>query len=407
MAFMTGAPLVPCFIERIGPGRFKACAGEPIVVRRDRPRDEAIQAAAQEFAESAGRARPRRIPSTGITSTATGMRSADTLRSAALSDDRMDPLTHIVVGRAVVAAFDGDGPAARGVAAAAILGALAPDIDIGVALSGWDRYLRVHEVGTHSLAGALATAGLMAAGVRFATRRGGLEPPRRPGIGTPYALLAATAAGAISHLGLDLVSGARIRVGWPFVQQRVSLPLVAMADPWLIGICVAGLLAFWPGGTRLRTVARAILVAATAFLAFKGALLHHALRMSPLATTAFPAVEAQWGSLTNWSIFEHTSTAVRAWAVNSRDRPAVVWLSESVSPDTPLVKASRSLGYLSTIFSVSTSSAFRSRAGAATAARRCCGQTSATAGEKATARPAAASGPAARSALTAGRSHRL
>lgn len=264
----------------------------------------------------------------------------------------MDPLTHIVVGRAVVAAYDGDGPAARGVAAAAILGALAPDIDIGVALFGWDRYLRIHEVGTHSLAGALATAGLMAAGVRFATLRGGGEPALRPGIGTPYALLAATAAGAISHLGLDLVSGARIRVGWPFVQQRVSLPLVAMADPWLIGICVAGLLAFWPGGTRLRTVARAILIAATAFLAFKGALLHHALRMSPLATTAFPAVEAQWGSLTNWSIFEHTSTAVRAWAVNSRDRPAVVWLSESISPDTPLVKASRSLGTVHNFLSV-------------------------------------------------------
>jgi membrane-bound metal-dependent hydrolase YbcI (DUF457 family) len=263
----------------------------------------------------------------------------------------MDPLTHIVVGRAVVAAFDGDRPAARGVAAAAILGALAPDIDLGVALFGWDRYLRVHEVGTHSLAGALGIAALTAAGVRFATR-GGLETRPRFRIGTPYGLLAAATAGATSHLALDLVSGARIRIGWPLIDQRVSLPFVSMADPWLIGICVAGLLALWPGGRHLRTVARAVLVAATVFLAFKGAQLHRALQMSPLATTTLPAVEAQWGSLTNWSIFERTPTSVRAWAVNSRDRPAVVWLSESVGPDTPLVQASRSLGTVDNFLSV-------------------------------------------------------
>jgi lauroyl/myristoyl acyltransferase len=58
---MTGAPLLPCFVERVGPGRFKACAGAPIEVRRDRPRDEAIQAAAQEFANQLG-ARVREHP---------------------------------------------------------------------------------------------------------------------------------------------------------------------------------------------------------------------------------------------------------------------------------------------------------------------------------------------------------
>ena len=61
IAFMTGAPLLPCFVERVGPGRFKACAGVPIEVRRDRPRDEAIQAAAQEFADQLG-ARVREHP---------------------------------------------------------------------------------------------------------------------------------------------------------------------------------------------------------------------------------------------------------------------------------------------------------------------------------------------------------
>ena len=51
MGFMTGAPLVPCFIERTAPGRFRVRPGTPIVVARDRPRDEAIAIAAQQFAD--------------------------------------------------------------------------------------------------------------------------------------------------------------------------------------------------------------------------------------------------------------------------------------------------------------------------------------------------------------------
>jgi KDO2-lipid IV(A) lauroyltransferase len=51
MANLTGAPLVPCFIRRIGRGRFAALPGRPVVVQRELPRDQAIQAAAQEIAD--------------------------------------------------------------------------------------------------------------------------------------------------------------------------------------------------------------------------------------------------------------------------------------------------------------------------------------------------------------------
>ena len=54
MGFMTGSPLLPCFMERLGPGRFKIQAGTPIEVDRNRPRDEAIRAAAQDFADQLG-----------------------------------------------------------------------------------------------------------------------------------------------------------------------------------------------------------------------------------------------------------------------------------------------------------------------------------------------------------------
>jgi KDO2-lipid IV(A) lauroyltransferase len=54
MAFMTGAPLLPCFIERVQPGRFLVRAGVPILVDRNKPRDEAIRTATQDFADQLG-----------------------------------------------------------------------------------------------------------------------------------------------------------------------------------------------------------------------------------------------------------------------------------------------------------------------------------------------------------------
>lgn len=51
MACLSGAPLVPCFIERAAGGRFTVEPGEPIVVAADAPRDQAIQRATQQFAD--------------------------------------------------------------------------------------------------------------------------------------------------------------------------------------------------------------------------------------------------------------------------------------------------------------------------------------------------------------------
>jgi lauroyl/myristoyl acyltransferase len=50
MAYLTGAPLVTCFIDRVSPGRFRARPGRAITVSRDVPRDQAIQDAAQQLA---------------------------------------------------------------------------------------------------------------------------------------------------------------------------------------------------------------------------------------------------------------------------------------------------------------------------------------------------------------------
>jgi KDO2-lipid IV(A) lauroyltransferase len=52
MGYLSGAPLMPCFIQRTeSHPAFCVTLGDPIVVATDRPRDEAIQQAAQQFAD--------------------------------------------------------------------------------------------------------------------------------------------------------------------------------------------------------------------------------------------------------------------------------------------------------------------------------------------------------------------
>lgn len=136
----------------------------------------------------------------------------------------MDPLSHVIFGRTLIA-LDRRGRFGRGAAAAAVLGALAPDIDAITIWDGWDVYLRVHEIGTHSIAGSAVLAGATATLVYSVKRRG------------RYILLFLAAwTGTLSHVLFDLVSGASIKIGWPLLQGRLSIPLVAMADPWLIAI---------------------------------------------------------------------------------------------------------------------------------------------------------------------------
>ena len=227
---------------------------------------------------------------------------------------------------------------------AAVLGALAPDIDSVVALNGWDRYVRVHEAVTHSAAGALATAALMAAIV------GGIV--RLRGGATKFAaLFAAAAAGAFSHLILDIACGGRVQVAWPVVRSRVTMPLVAMADPWFMAICVIGLIALWPVRVPLPRVSRAIVVAMIVLLAVKGVMLARAVRSSPAAISTV-ALDRAWGSLTDWSIYERTPDAVRAWTVSGLGGPAVAAMSHRRADDTPLARASQSLDTVQNFLSV-------------------------------------------------------
>src|SRR5262249_60009757 len=110
----------------------------------------------------------------------------------------------------------------------------------------------------------------------------------------------------------------------------ITVPLVAMADPWFIAICVAGLAARWPMRVPLGRVSRAIVAATVVLLAAKGALLARAARSSPVPVT-LQAIDPHWGSLTDWSIFARTSDEVRAWTISGLGGPA----RASPSPPPP------------------------------------------------------------------------
>ena len=52
LAYLTGAPLVPCFIERIGPGQFKAVLCDAVILSPNEPRDAALTRAVQSVADA-------------------------------------------------------------------------------------------------------------------------------------------------------------------------------------------------------------------------------------------------------------------------------------------------------------------------------------------------------------------
>jgi membrane-bound metal-dependent hydrolase YbcI (DUF457 family) len=245
----------------------------------------------------------------------------------------MDPISHAAFGRALVA-LDGRRALGAGAVAACVIGSLGPDVDLVLAPYGWDTYLRVHQGGTHSLIGSAACAALTAAVVRLLWKQG-----RYP------VLWAAAWIGALGHLFLDLVSGADIRFLWP-TGPPVALPLFAMADPWLGGTLVLGLVTLRFSRRNPSRVGVAILAAVAVLVGAKAMLYSRtrAIHDSSPGLVQFRRAEAQWGSLTRWTVYETRADTVSAYRVDA--------LSGGVTPlvqlprrlNDPLVVRSRELG---------------------------------------------------------------
>jgi membrane-bound metal-dependent hydrolase YbcI (DUF457 family) len=222
----------------------------------------------------------------------------------------MDPVTHAIAAR--MAASIGRSPLPRAAAVLSVAAGLAPDLDAIVMPAGWDLYLRVHEAGTHSAVGGALLAAAMAAAWR-------------PFTTLAFRPLFVTAVIAIStHILLDVISGATVRVGWPILGGRTAIGLVAMADPWLAVPVVLGLLIALLSRRRLDQVAPVTFVLLAAILGTK--VISRQMALAEYQTVADRAavsrdIHAQWSSPTRWWVYEQTPDRLRLWDIDSW-RPA-------------------------------------------------------------------------------------
>jgi membrane-bound metal-dependent hydrolase YbcI (DUF457 family) len=271
----------------------------------------------------------------------------------------VDVVSHLAFGRALAALAhrptDRDRaapPRRRALTAAIVIGAIAPDVDAVLMPFGWDRYLVSHERGTHTLLGTLVVAALLACAIRYV-----VQPLlRRPR--TPWRLLwLAALTGCASHLLLDAVCGGSLHMLWPLSDARLTFSLVGMADPLLAGPLLLFLIAALIWRRHAFTLAIALLIAMTGVLAAKlvsrQAARHAyehamaALSEPPLRSTP-PLIEARWASLTEWYIYDRTSTHVRAWRVDAQTARVELYLERAATlPADPtalhLLDASRQL----------------------------------------------------------------
>ncbi|MEP6592314.1 MAG: metal-dependent hydrolase [Acidobacteriota bacterium] len=244
----------------------------------------------------------------------------------------MDPVSHAAFGRTLIALDDRRilGP---GAITACVIGSLAPDIDAVRMPMGWDVYLRQHQQGTHSLAGAAACAALTAAALQPFCRGSRYLP-----------LLLAACAGAWGHLLLDVLSGADIRFFWP-MGRTVALPLFAMADPWLGGLLVLGVLALLVGRAHAARAAGLVLTAVTILAAGKLALYERVRTTDGSSDAGVLARRAEnvWGSLTRWTVFEATRESATSRRVDAVTRLSVPGLAVRRGLDDRLVLRSRQI----------------------------------------------------------------
>ena len=290
----------------------------------------------------------------------------------------MDPFSHVAFGR-TLAALPIPRARSRGTIVAVVLGALAPDVDAVLMPFGWDVYLRAHEIGTHSLLGSLAIAALTALAVRLSIRGSRYSP-----------LVPAAWAGSLSHLALDILSGAQVGVGWPLTDSRMSLPLVAMAEPVLIAIFFTGSVALIAVRTspapRQRLTAIGVLTVAFLFLGLKAVLLLEAMASlgRPVRTGTQPGCGSALGEPDGVVRLRSDGGRAPATAGASRRRPgaaAVVADRRGLSPR----HAARVHWPPCAIFSGFMSSGSRCSCPIPLAARTCSGRTSDSAGRQPTA----------------------
>jgi inner membrane protein len=171
----------------------------------------------------------------------------------------VDIVTHGLAG-ALVARGVGARPAWP-VVGAAVLGALAPDLDALARL--WDPMapITVHRTATHSVVGGLLLAGAVAGVLRLAARRARF----RTLAGFAY-------LGVLSHVVLDLLTSFGTAALWPISSRRFGLGWLYVIDPVVSGLVLGGLLLAWRSASLRVAAPRVALGALAVYALAAGAL---------------------------------------------------------------------------------------------------------------------------------------
>lgn len=182
-----------------------------------------------------------------------------------------------------------------------ITAALAPDLDNLIAVKGTAVYLDYHRGFTHSFAGGIVVAAIVA----------GCFWLPRPGPRYRDAYLLAL-AGVYSHLFLDLITSYGTQIFFPFSTHRYGLNLVFIIDPLFTLLFT---LPFWWHRSERQRSARVALRAIALYLIICGGLnltargiARASLRsagVTPGSTTAFPRLPA----LLSWFVIDVTPGA--------------------------------------------------------------------------------------------------
>lgn len=145
----------------------------------------------------------------------------------------MDPFTHGIVGLGVGALSNLPLSPYNPVYGAALLGAIAPDLDVVAMLKGDLYFIRNHRGATHSLAGFIVLSAAIA-GLFFLDYRG-----------NPLVYFFWAMAGAISHGILDSLNSYGTLLFWPFSPKRYAGNLLMFFDPFLIFLFLPVFFSIW------------------------------------------------------------------------------------------------------------------------------------------------------------------
>jgi membrane-bound metal-dependent hydrolase YbcI (DUF457 family) len=224
----------------------------------------------------------------------------------------------------------------RGVIAALVVGSILPDIDAPLAFYRFDLYLRAHAAGTHSLVGTAVGAVALALVLRALVRGS-----------RSVSLFAASWVGTLGHVFWDVADGSHTRLLEPFSGAVFGWHLVALAEPIVVVLLGATVVAAWRQPARARLVAGVGLALISLLLGVKAVSRISARHRydaaigagsRPQAVDIFPRV----GQLFGWIVYDRAGPFVRAWSVN--DRAGVVSLFEREdAPEDAAVARSREL----------------------------------------------------------------